>query len=118
MFPYCSRQHKTGFRCVPGDVVERDPATPEKETVMAVVGFEDAIVAAVHVQVDANLTIPVASLAGIAVLKLFAWHDRQTNDKDALDLYRLISSYLFTVIVGGTFALIVRVLKKVLRSVA
>jgi hypothetical protein len=27
-------------------------------------------------------------------------------------------AYLFTVIVGGTFALIVRVLKKVLRSVA
>jgi predicted nucleotidyltransferase len=78
-----------------GGVAEADvihwPA--EKETVMAVVGFEDAIVAAVHVQVDANLTIPVASLAGIAVLKLFAWHDRQTNDKDALDLYRLISSY-------------------------
>jgi predicted nucleotidyltransferase len=66
---------------------------PNRETVMAVVGFEDAIAAAVHVQVDADLTIPVASLAGIAVLKLFAWHDRRTNDKDALDLYRVISSY-------------------------
>jgi predicted nucleotidyltransferase len=43
---------------------------------MAVVGL-DAIVAAVAVQVDADLTIPVASLAGIAVLKLFAWHDRR-----------------------------------------
>jgi predicted nucleotidyltransferase len=60
---------------------------------MAVVGFEDALVAAVHVQVDADLTIPVASLAGIVALKLFAWHDRQTNDKDALDLYRVITSY-------------------------
>jgi predicted nucleotidyltransferase len=50
-------------------------------------------VAAVHVQVDADLTIPVAPLAGIAVLKLFAWHDRQTNDKDALDLHRVISNY-------------------------
>lgn len=65
----------------------------DRETVMAVLGFEDAIVAAVHVQVDANLTIPIASLAGIAVLKLFAWYDRQTNDKDTLDLYRLIASY-------------------------
>jgi predicted nucleotidyltransferase len=41
---------------------------------------------------SADLTIPVASLAGIAVLKLFACHGRQTNDKDALDLYRVISS--------------------------
>jgi predicted nucleotidyltransferase len=60
---------------------------------MTVAGFEDAIAAAVHVQVNADLTIPVASLAGIAVLKLFAWHDRHTNDKDALDLYRMVSSY-------------------------
>jgi predicted nucleotidyltransferase len=78
-----------------GGVAEADVIhwPPDRETVMAVIGFEDAIAAAVHVQVDADLTIPLASLAGIAVLKLFAWHDRQTNDKDALDLYRLISSY-------------------------
>jgi predicted nucleotidyltransferase len=78
-----------------GGVAEADVIhwPPDRETVMAVVGFEDAIVAAVHVQVDPDLTIPVASLAGIAVLKLFAWHDRRTNDKDALDLYRVISSY-------------------------
>jgi predicted nucleotidyltransferase len=78
-----------------GGVAEADVIhwPPGRETVMAVVGFEDAIAAAVHVQVDADLTIPVASLAGVAVLKLFAWHDRQTNDKDALDLYRVISSY-------------------------
>ena len=78
-----------------GGVAEADVIhwPPDRETVMAVVGFEDAIVAAVHVQVDADLTIPVASLAGIAMLKLFAWHDRRTNDKDALDLYRVISSY-------------------------
>jgi predicted nucleotidyltransferase len=66
---------------------------PEKDTMMTVVGFEDALVAAIQVQVNAILTIPVASLAGIAVLKLFAWHDRQTNEKDALDLYRVISTY-------------------------
>jgi predicted nucleotidyltransferase len=60
---------------------------------MAVIGSGNAIVAAVHVQVDADLTIPVVSLARIAVLKLFAWHDRQTNDKAALDLYLVITSY-------------------------
>lgn len=66
---------------------------PARETVMTVTGFEDAMESLIQVQVNADLTIPVASLAGIAVLKLFAWHDRQTSDKDALDLYRLISSY-------------------------
>jgi predicted nucleotidyltransferase len=78
-----------------GGVAEDDVIQwpPHRETVMTVVGFEDAIAAAVHVQVDADFTIPVASLAGIAVLKLFAWYDRQTNDKDAVDLYRIISSY-------------------------
>jgi predicted nucleotidyltransferase len=78
-----------------GGVAEDDVIhwPPHRETVMTVVGFEDAIAAAVHVQVDADFTIPVASLAGIAVLKLFAWRDRQTNDKDAVDLYRIISSY-------------------------
>jgi len=45
------------------------------------------------VQVKHDLIVPVASLAGIAVLKLFAWFDRRTNDKDALDLYRVISTY-------------------------
>ena len=55
-----------------GGVAEADVIhwPPDRETVMAVIGFEDAIAAAVHVQVDAGLTIPVASLAGIAVLKL------------------------------------------------
>ena len=59
---------------------------------MVVIGFEGPIAAAVLVQLDADLTIPVASLAGIAVLKLFAWHDRRTNDNNSLDLYRLVSS--------------------------
>lgn len=66
---------------------------PERETVMTVAGFEDVLAAAIPLQINDDLTIPVASLAGIAVLKLFAWHDRQTNDKDALDLYRVISTY-------------------------
>jgi predicted nucleotidyltransferase len=38
------------------------------------------------------LTIPVVSLPGLAVLKLFAWADRRV-DKDATDLYRLLRVY-------------------------
>jgi predicted nucleotidyltransferase len=79
------------FGGVAQDDVIRWP--PNRETIMTVAGFEDAIAAAVQVQVSADLTVPVASLAGIAVLKLFAWQDRHTNDKDALDLYRVISTY-------------------------
>jgi hypothetical protein len=63
---------------------DREPEN-HRTTVMAVIGLEDLIAAALHAQVDADLTIPMASLTGIAVLKLFAWHDRQTNDKDTLD---------------------------------
>jgi predicted nucleotidyltransferase len=66
---------------------------PKRETAMTVTGFDDAIRAAVHVETNGNLTIPVVSLAGIAILKLFAWSDRQTSDKDALDLYRVITTY-------------------------
>ncbi len=70
-----------------GDVIHWPPA---RETAMIVAGFNDAIRTAVHLEVNDNLTIPVASLAGIAILKLFAWSDRHTSDKDVLDLYRVI----------------------------
>lgn len=73
------------FGGVAQDDVIRWP--PNRETIMTVAGFEDAIAAAVQVQVSADLTVPVASLAGIAVLKLFAWQDRYTTDKDALDRF-------------------------------
>jgi predicted nucleotidyltransferase len=78
-----------------GGVAEDDVIhwPPERETAMTVAGFDDAIRAAVHVEVNDNLTVPVVSLAGIAILKLFAWSDRPTNDKDALDLYRVATTY-------------------------
>jgi hypothetical protein len=40
-----------------------------------------------------EFSLPVVSLAGLAILKVFAWSDRKTNDKDALDLYRIIATY-------------------------
>jgi predicted nucleotidyltransferase len=52
------------FGGVAQDDVIRWP--PNRETIMTVAGFEDAIAAAVQVQVSADLTVPVASLAGIA----------------------------------------------------
>lgn len=77
-----------------GGVAEDDRIAwpPERDTVMTVAGFEDALAASVQVQVNATLSLPVVSLAALTILKLFAWQDRKTN-KDALDLYRVISTY-------------------------
>jgi predicted nucleotidyltransferase len=78
-----------------GGVAEGDRIVwpSERDTVMTIAGFEDALAASVRIQVDAEFSLPVVSLAGLAVLKIFAWQDRKTNDKDALDLYRVITTY-------------------------
>jgi predicted nucleotidyltransferase len=65
---------------------------PEFDTAMSVAGFEEALSGAVWIQLAEDLTIPVVSLPGLAVLKLFAWSDRK-QDRDATDLDRVIRSY-------------------------
>ena len=78
-----------------GGVAEGDTIAwpPAKDTVMTVAGFEDAMAASIQVQVSSTLIVPVVSLASLAILKIFAWEDRKTTDKDAVDLYRVISTY-------------------------
>lgn len=78
-----------------GGVAEGDTIAwpPAKDTVMTVAGFEDAMAASIQLQVSPTLTVPVVSLASLAILKIFAWEDRKTTDKDAVDLYRVISTY-------------------------
>ena len=67
---------------------------PDMDIMMNVAGFSDALAAAVPVEVGPGIEISVASLPGIAILKLFAWADRrQENSKDALDLLALLRSY-------------------------
>ena len=67
---------------------------PDMAIMMNVAGFRDALAAAVGVEASPGLRIAVASLPGIAMLKLFAWADRrQENPKDALDLLTLMRSY-------------------------
>lgn len=67
---------------------------PDMAIMMNVAGFCDAFSAAVNVQVSPGTAIAVASLPGIAILKLFAWADRRhDNAKDALDLNTLLRSY-------------------------
>jgi len=58
---------------------------PENDVVMNVAGFSDALESAIQVQTDTDLAIPVASLPGLIVLKLFAWVDRKHERRDAPD---------------------------------
>ena len=53
---------------------------PEMTVLMSVTGYEEALAAAAEVQIDDNLVVPVISLPGLVVLKLFAWRDREAED--------------------------------------
>lgn len=67
---------------------------PDMHVIMHVAGFSEALKAAPLVQVTTGLRIRVASLPGLAMLKLFAWQDRGREDsKDATDLVTLCRHY-------------------------
>ncbi|WP_374762163.1 hypothetical protein [Massilia scottii] len=62
--------------------------------VMNVAGFADALASALSVEIGTGLSVRIASLPAIAVLKLFAWHDRHRDThKDATDLTALMLLY-------------------------
>jgi predicted nucleotidyltransferase len=64
------------------------------DLVMNVAGFEEALTSSVLVEIEPGLTVHVASAAGLTLLKLAAWVDRgRESNKDAADLYRLLTSY-------------------------
>ena len=68
---------------------------PEMAVMMNVVGYEDALAAAIFVEIEPGFNLRVASLPGLALLKLFAWADRGREDpKDALDLVALLRRYV------------------------
>src|SRR5882757_8775985 len=49
----------------------------ETDTVMNVAAFTDVFKSSISIEIEQHLTIPIASLAGLAILKLFAWLDRR-----------------------------------------
>ena len=58
--------------------------------IMNVAGYRDAHASAIPVEVAPGLTLHIISIAGLAILKLFAWADRGADDpRDALDLLTL-----------------------------
>lgn len=67
---------------------------PDRTTIMNVAGFAEALRAATRVQVADDFVVPVASIPGLVVLKVFAWAERHTvNAKDADDLLALLRTY-------------------------
>jgi predicted nucleotidyltransferase len=67
---------------------------PDTDMIMNVVGYEEALATSIRVQVQQEFVIHVASLPGLALLKLFAWADRgNENPKDAQDLVILMRGY-------------------------
>lgn len=101
--PHKLTYHRDGDRVMVLDVIPfgdiENPAAsiawpPALDTVMNVAGFRQAFDAAIRIVVDDGLVIPFASLPGLAMLKLLAWHDRHGDDRrDATDLLTLLRSY-------------------------
>lgn len=67
---------------------------PDGDLVMNVAGFEEALQAALSIELEPGLVISVASLPGLAILKILAWADRHVeNNKDAADLYKILTTF-------------------------
>ena len=84
---------------VPFGAVESPNGTiawpPDSTEIMTVTGFDEANENALTVQLPGDgMTIRVASIPGLALLKLVAWFERgHANPKDAHDLILLIRNY-------------------------
>tara|TARA_R110002094_G_scaffold185592_1_gene161998 strand:- start:3371 stop:4201 length:831 start_codon:yes stop_codon:yes gene_type:complete len=83
-----------------GEIADDDSSIqwpPEQSFSMSVLGFSEAFehVLSVQISEDPEIVIPVASPAGICLLKLVAWLDREIElrAKDATDFSYLIQSY-------------------------
>jgi predicted nucleotidyltransferase len=67
---------------------------PDMKVVMNVAGYQEALASAVPVLIEPNLTVPIASLPSLALLKLFAWLDRRNETpQDAQDFVILCRRY-------------------------
>lgn len=81
---------------VPFGAVEQSDGTiawpPAGDEVMGVMGYAEAAAAAIAIVLPNNQSARVVSLPMLAVLKVFAWHDRYrfTQGKDAVDLQLIL----------------------------
>ena len=68
---------------------------PDQSFAMSVLGFEEAEKDLVRVKIDDSVEIDIVSLAGIFLLKIVAWNDRNhKGNKDADDIGFILSNYL------------------------
>lgn len=68
---------------------------PDGAFVMTTHGFGEAAKDSIEAQLANDLTIKVASLAGLGLLKLVSWSDRpQERTRDAQDVWFIIKNYL------------------------
>ena len=70
---------------------------PHHDIIMKTIGFEEGLKHSTRVTIahDPETIINVCTPASLAVMKLIAWHDRNTmNAKDASDILFLLSQYI------------------------
>lgn len=66
---------------------------PDFSVVMSTVGFREAYDNSIQVRIGDNLIVRVASLPGLALMKIVAWDDRRF-ERDAQDLGLIMRHYL------------------------
>jgi len=93
-----STTHRYPLDLVPFGAIAGDQGAiawpPDMAVVMSVVGYAEVLASAEEVEFAPGLVGRVASLPGLAVLKLIAWSERgRNNPKDAHDLLQLMSNY-------------------------
>lgn len=74
------------------DVEGRIAWPPDDDVVMNMGAFQEVFDNAIHIELESNLIIRIPSIAGLTILKLFAWIDRR-NERDLLDIRRLLETY-------------------------
>ena len=90
--------HSTQLDLVPFGPLEEPTGSitwePERDFVMNVLGFEEAVDTADLIDIGGDLVVPVVTIPAFVLLKLMAWSDRRARqNNDALDLFFVLSNY-------------------------
>jgi len=68
---------------------------PDGQTVMNVLGFQEAIDTAQDIDIGEGVVVPVVTIPAFVLLKLMAWQDRRTKkNTDASDLLFVLRQYV------------------------
>ncbi len=81
-----------------GNIMKEDDKIfwpPDEDFAMSILGFSAANEASLKISIDEDIDIQIASLAGIGLLKIVAWRDRNhKTNKDADDIAFILQNYL------------------------